>query len=713
MTNHIRDEERGEPRLSRRTLKVAAFAAAILAFNASPSAWAAEDEAAASTLPEVSVEGKRLPSAISVIDTQYFETAPYSDGGEFLRSLPGVTSVRMSGYGLEPVIRGQQQNRLNILSDGAFLYGACPNRMDPPTSLSTVSSFEEIEVIRGYQTVTRGPGGPGGTVRMVRQTPRFEDGENTLFSLGAGGDSNGSMKRANAKAAVGFSEGFGLIEGSHVDAGNYKDGNNDKVRSAYTQSSALAGLGWSPRSDTDLQLSYERDHTKDVLFAGAGMDSPRSDTATTRLSFEQDNVGPVLRNVSMSVYDSSTEHLMDNYSLRSFGATTMKVDSTSDTFGGRMAVDLDLEGTDVTLGADMQHNTRDATRLRGTTPFNVTTVQAYMWPDLALVQAGTFGEATVPMTDATSVTVGARYDYVNADAGRADQIAQPTGAISRSPNDLYELYYGTRMENETEHNLGGVARYNVDWNRNFSTYAGISRSVRTADATERAMAGDHGTASNRQIGNPSIQPEKHHQVELGATAETGGWRIDGSVYHDWVSDFIFRDRARGQNGILLADNATVYHNIDARLWGAEIAVGGRLSQYWSLTGNVAYTYGENDETGVPLPQIPPLNGLVDLAYENGDWLLGARANFALTQSRVDDETTSGSGLDVRRTPGYVVPDLYASYFGLDPVEIRFGISNLFDRTYSNHLNRSNTFDVDQVQVNEPGRSFYLEMQVDF
>src|SRR6056297_3824034 len=101
-------------------------------------------------------------------------SSPASDAAEVLRAVPGVTSGRMGGHGLELVIRGQQQNQLNIIDAGSFTYGACPNRMDPPTSSASFLRADEIVIERGYASVTHGPGGSGGTVILERDAPELE-----------------------------------------------------------------------------------------------------------------------------------------------------------------------------------------------------------------------------------------------------------------------------------------------------------------------------------------------------------------------------------------------------------------------------------------------------------------------------------------------------------------------------------------------------------
>ena len=47
------------------------------------------------------------------------------------------------------------------------------------------------------------------------------------------------------------------------------------------------------------------------------------------------------------------------------------------------------------------------------------------------------------------------------------------------------------------------------------------------------------------------------------------------------------------------------------------------------------------------------------------------------------------------------------------VALDAGIDNLFDKAYANHLNRANAFDPVQVQVNEPGRSFWARLTATF
>ena len=237
--------------------------------------------------PVIVVEDAVLPEpATQTWLPEDIDLVPVSDGGELLRSIPGVSGIRMGGRGIDPIIRGQKNNRLNILLDGAYVYGGCPNRMDPPTAYTSMNSYDSITVIKGSQTVIYGGGGSGGTVLFERRTPRFTADEPYRAEAFAGYKGNSDTRQYGADVAAGNPDWFlrGIVD--YNDADNYEDGDGNTVRSAYNNKEGVVILGYTPNADTRLDLSYEANREKDVLFAGAGMDSPYSDNDTTRLRFE-------------------------------------------------------------------------------------------------------------------------------------------------------------------------------------------------------------------------------------------------------------------------------------------------------------------------------------------------------------------------------------------------------------------------------------------
>lgn len=633
-----------------------------------------------------------------------------ADGGDLLRNLPGVSGVRMGGHGIDPIIRGQSQGRLNILLDGATILGACPNRMDPSTAYSPVETYDAITVIKGAHTVLYGAGGSGGTVLFERYTDPMDDEDNFRGKAGLGYKSNSKTKDVFADLTAGNSKGYARAIVQSTDAGNYKDGNGTEVFSAYKQKSGSVLLGYIPNHDTRVEVGLESSREEDMLYAGAGMDAPKSNNDTVRLNFEKNKVG-VFNRVKGEVYQSQVDHVMDNYSLRPSGAMKMKTDSTSDTTGGRFTGEF-FSGKDLawTIGVDTQMSDREAIRYSGMM-IPPTMSQSLIWPDVNIDQTGLFGEVEKKLSLTNSVKLGLRYDQISSTANKAT-----TTAMGTSPNNLYQMYYGATATEKDDNNVSGFVRYEKGIAKGQGLlFTSLSRSVRSADATERFMAANNMTSMMRWVGNPNIEAETHHQAEVGLSWNSTKWQTQSSVFYNDVSDYILRDRAHGQTGILLSDNATIYRNVDATLYGAEVGLTRQISTAWSGNFNIAYVKATNSTDNRPIAQTPPLEGSLGADYNANDWRAGGKLNWAKNQTRVDDSMMTGSGLDSGQTPGFGTIDLYAATVVGEDTSIKFGVDNLMDKAYAYHVNRANSdpFNPTAVQVNEPGREVWARLSTKF
>jgi iron complex outermembrane receptor protein len=678
-------------------------ALAVLGALACQTGLAADDSTTLELLSPVDVVDAPLPAAVTPVYPD--ELPPLRETADILRDIPGVSGSRMGGHGTDPSIRGLSQTRLNVLLDGAYVHGGCPNRMDPPTAYAPAASYEEVTVIKGVQTLEYGGGGPGGTILFERVTPRFGEDETLRGRLGGGYRGNGETWSAHGDVATGSEALFARVLGGYTDADSYEDGDGEEVRSAYTERSGTAILGYTPSTGTRLEFSAERISTRDLLFAGAGMDSPESDSDTYRLKFSTEESLRGVAALRAELYRSEVDHVMDNYTLREPAnpMMLMRAPSSSDTTGGRLVGEVDSRYGRWKIGVDLQDNERDAVRVND---FN-DTLNSVLWPGVSIEQRGIFGELTHPLDPRNRLVAGLRYDRVTSDASRADE--NPPG-MPLSPNELYAIYYGgAQADKRTEDNWGGLLRYEHDLaDRPVTLFAGFSRSMRTADATERFIASNSATPDGRWVGNPLLDPERHHQFEVGAVASTGAWDLSGSIFYNDVADYILRDRFRVDG-----NNATVYRNVDATLFGGELTAGYRWNARWRGELGLAYVHAQNDTDDLPIAQTPPLEGVMRLDYTATNWSAGARVRGAATQTRVDDDPLVGSGLDVGETSGWAVLDLYGRYELSDAVAVDLGVDNVFDHAYAQHLNRSSSFDPTQVQVNEPGLSAWVQLDARF
>lgn len=640
-----------------------------------------------------------------------------ADGGELLRQVPGVSGSRLGGKGVDPVIRGQSQTQLNVLIDGAYVHGGCPNRMDPPAAFANIEAYDRVTVLKGVQTLQYGAGGAGGTVLFERGKPQFGPGETykgkAAASYAGNGDRYALFGDLTAKAG---NLDLRLLA-SQSEADDYEDGDGEAVRTGFEESGATLVAGYELGYGARVELSLEATRGDDVRYAG-GMDAPQDDNDSIRLKFDRATRHGPFNALSAELYRTDVTHFMDNYSLRDAPLMMgmpmlMSVASDSTTDGGRLSGALDALGGQWLVGVDYQNNDRSALRYSNRSMTGASQdadiLDSLMWPDAEIEQMGLFAEAEWFLEYGALLKGGLRYDRVNASADRAgDMPAMGMGRMS--PNGLYQLYYGTAAEEHDENNWGGLLRYENEFELG-TWFLGLSRAMRTADATERYMASNNMSPAGRWVGNPELDPEAHNQIEVGLSLGKGDWTLGGVIYNDWVGDYILRDTARGQDGVLQNDGAAIYRNVDARLSGFELDARWQMSARWRLSGALAYVRGRNTDEDRDLGQIPPLEFTGSLDYQAGSWEGAMILRAAADQSHVDADPLTGSGLDVGETAGWGVLDLRGSYRINRQASLDFGVDNLFDKAYAYHLNRANAFEPESIQINEPGRSLWAKLNL--
>ena len=629
------------------------------------------------------------------------------DGGDLLRSINGISTIRRGGHGLDPVIRGQSDQRLNSSIDGAIVYGACSSKMDPASTYVNIENYDSITVIKGSQSVLYGAGGPGGVVRYERVTEPLSQANAYKFKIGQTFDSNAEAKTTIGDFTLGLGQAYFRINGSYSEAGNYETGTGLKPLTEYETSNYAAIIGKRLDDGSKLEFTYTNNSQENIGFAGLPMDIVYSYTDIYNLKYHRvAQFGP-FSSMKVELYNSDMDHLMDNYTMRS--VDSMKTPAASDTYGGRI---IGATDNGMKVGVDYEHNTRDAEQnmvISGTDRH-----LAYLWPGAEIAKLGLFLEKDNKISDQTTMSYGLRFDRVETDATRAADDPGSAHMAQVTANSLYTAHYsGTVTAGKRDFsNFSGFLRYTKDYGPMSSAYISLSRNERTPDATElfnaktsMAMAGKYRL---RHIGNPNLNSEVHTTLEIGFENMFMGSHVNGSLYLNDISDYITTYRASDGTYDNTINDARIYKNIDATIWGYELTAQKDLTSNVKTIFNLNYTHGDDDTQNRPLAQMMPLSGDISLEYQTGSVNYGLRANFADTQDRFDSRV-----LDTGRTGGYTVYDLYAGFEPTPNIRFTMGISNLTDKRYATHLNSTNSLDAAADRVDEPGRSFWGSLIYDF
>ncbi|HAU5600909.1 TPA: TonB-dependent copper receptor [Citrobacter koseri] len=623
------------------------------------------------------------------------QPVPASDGSDYLKTIPGFSQIRNGGTNGDPVFRGMFGSRLRILTDNGEMPGACPARMDAPSSYISPESFDVLTLIKGPETVLWGPGNSAGTLRFDREQPRFDKPgiQGTASVLAA---SNNRWDE-NADISLGSEDGYLRLIGNKSRAGDYKDGNGDRVPSKWDKWNGDMALGWTPDKDTLLEMTAGKGDGE-ARYAGRSMDGSRFRRESLGMRFEKSGIGEVFDKLEANIYYNYANHVMDNYSLRAPGmnmsgsmgsamGSAMEHSSAMHSMSMPMAMQLDrrtvggrMMGTwlwsdyELRSGVDTQlstHRSKDDDR----------------WDkDARFHDYGLFSELTWLATEQSKVTGGARLDRVVVDN------FTDTGSSQRT--DLLPAGFV-----RVEHNLAEMP---------VMFYAGIGYTERFPDYWE-LFSPTYGPGGSADVFD-NVKTEKTTQLDIGA--QYTGKRLNGwvSAYIGRVNDFILFRYDPHHPRISQVDN------VNATIMGGEAGIGYQLTETWKTDASLAYSWGRNTDDHQPLPQIPPLEARLGLTWERGDWSSTGLLRLVSSQHRVAINEGNVVGKDFDSSAGFAIFSANAAYRLNKSVKLSAGVDNLFDKAYSEHLNLAGNSSFGysaNTSVNEPGRTFWGKVNVTF
>ncbi|MFJ3261196.1 TonB-dependent copper receptor [Pseudomonas sp. NPDC086581] len=625
---------------------------------------------------------------------------PASDGADYLKTIPGFSAIRNGGTNGDPVLRGMFGSRLNILTNGTTMLGACPARMDAPTSYISPETFDRLTVVKGPETVIWGPGASAGTIRFDREPERFgELGTRVNGSLVAG--SNGRFDRV-LDAAAGGPLGYVRVTGNKSQSDDYEDGGGNTVPSRWNKWNGDVAVGWTPDADTLVELTAGKGDGE-ARYAGRGMDGSQFKRESLGLRFEKSNIGEVLDKLEAQVYYNYADHVMDNYSLRTPSGTGMMAGPMASnvdrrTLGGRLAATWRWDDFKLITGVDAQTNEH-----RERSGMGINTYDEQPWDkDAVFHNYGAFGELTWYAAERDRVITGARLDRASVKDYR-----QTTGSgMMAMPNP-------TADDTRADTLPSGFARYEHDLADTPTTlYVGLGHVQRFPDYWE-LFSPDKGPSGSVNAFD-SIKPEKTTQLDFGAQYEDEKLKAWASGYVGVIRDYILFDYQPGG----MMGRTSQARNVDARIMGGELGAAYALTSNWTADGTLAYAWGKNTTDDTALPQMPPLEARFGLTYEEGDWSAGGLWRVVAHQGRIAENQGNVVGYDFDESPGFAVFSLNGSYKLSKHLKVSTGVDNLFDKDYAEHLNLAGNAGFgypanDPESIHEPGRTFWTKVDFSF
>lgn len=618
----------------------------------------------------IEVTEKVNTKVVNNVSSEQIKSADLAEA--LMKNVPSVSIVRRSAIANDIILRGQKKDNINILIDDAKIYGACPNRMDPPTSHILTNNIDSVEIVEGPYDVENF-GTLSGKVNVKTKEPQKGFHGEVNVSKGSYGYEKVSTTLSGGTDRVKF-----LISASREESDQYEDGNGDDFYEqqikhgvptanqyskddyeAYEKKTLMSKLIFNIDDSSEIKLSYTANRSDNVLYPNTPMDADSDDSDIYTLGYTKRDLGKYSKELNVDYYYSKVDHpmsttLRNNAVMSDYKTNHMK----SSIWGTKIKNSMELSDYLVTLGLDTS-----VRNWRGRYTYDIK-------PDeISLTSTDTTNKAIFTNIEKSfgklDLKFGARYDYTDIDATDSSKTDKTYVALSA--------------------NLFGV--YNLD--EDTKLFAGLGKSSRVPDARELY----YGNTNN------GLEDTKNYEVDLGFEKNIGDFYVKTKLFYSKLEDYIYYT---GE-----------FENINAKIYGAEVSGLYQATANLSIDYGIAYQRGKKDGNydDKDLAEIPPLKANLALNYEQNS------SKYTAELIAVDRWDTYDEDASEQELGGYAVMNLkYNNKFHKN-FDITIGVDNVFDKTYAS----TNTYqDItyvssggDRVLLNDPGRFGYINFRYSF
>lgn len=604
-----------------------------------------------------------VPQSITVVTREQLDDQAVYSLGEVLRYIPGVTVGQGEGNRDQITLRGQ-----NTTAD-FFLDGV----RDDTQYFRGLYNLERVEVLKGPYALIFGRGGGGGIVNRVQKTPSasgvFMGGRASANSFGAWDVSADINAPINAMATF-------RINAVYENLDNHRDFYEGERYAVNPYLAVDLGAGWR----AGLSYEYVNDDRvpdrgvpslgtapltgyRDQFFGVPGVNRTTLEASIVKLRLDgalSDTV-EVSTTVLYGDYDKLYTNVYANAPATGqtgtvpLAAYTDPTDRQNLLIQGNLVWDVRAGGMDHKLLFGLEYGDQDSANQRRngvlsnatfdlTNPvFPTVTFPAINRDTVSNVETlSAYVQDQISLGDHVEVVAGLRYDRF--DITGLDLQSNPDRPFART-------------DDKVSPRLGLIYKPQA----NVSIYGSYSQSF-------LPRSGDQFLSLSPTTQN--LEPEEFTNHEVGAK-----WDIRPDLN---VTAAVFRlDRTNATTPDPL--NPTVSINVgETRTEGVELAVTGRLTTGWQVSGGYSYQDArlQGNDT-VRLAQTPKqqvsLWNRYDLSRRLGFGLGIIHQSSQFAAIRTTASTT--------RLPAFTRVDAAVFYAVSDTVDLQLNVENLFDTTY--------------------------------
>ncbi len=633
------------------------------------------------------------------------------------QKLPEINMVRASAIGNDIVLRGFKRDDINVLIDGAKIYGACPNRMDPPAMHVSIANIKTVRVQEGPFDVENF-GSMGGSIDVItKESPKGIGGslEGIYGSFGY----NKAMLSGYA-GDEDFRFGASL---SHENSDQYEDGDGKtlaeqnwerlgkddpnayqekyKDMDAYTRNSLQAKALYHIDQKQTLKLSLYSDKATNVLYPAFQMDAQLDKTMMLNAQYSIEDLAAFSKRLTVQSYYSTVLHDMGT-KFRNAAKNPMKYRThhvRSSIKGIKLKNSFAMFAMMWKMGLDGSKRVWNGICLAEPTK----KPKQVRIPDVNTKNGALFLEGAKKIGNLT-LKAGFRYDDTKIDA---KALHHPTIANILPIQHYYAKRHARHYKDISAHM---VVSYKM---ADTTVFASLGQGVRVPDGQELYFIGFMKGNWTRR-GNPDLKETKNRELDIGIDSSFGDLGIKGTLFYSDLKDYIYAYRTNRGNKDLTKYYLT-WTNIDAHIYGGEFSVNYPLGDFFLAEGGLSWQRGKKDDL-IPgqhdrdMAMIPPLRGRVALSYDDGDYYIMVESLLSDGYSDIDSDNGE------QKIGGWAVVNLKFAHDLSENLSLHLGCDNIFDKTYAlnnTYVGRSLIGGRTPVLINEPGRYLYANLTYSF
>lgn len=546
--------------------------------------------------------------------------------GETLDGLPGVSSSYFGPNANRPMIRGQDGDRIRMLSNSGAPLDASALSYDHAVPIDPLV-IERIEVLRGPAALLYGGGAVGGVVNAIdNRIPKAAiNGVTGAAELRYGGPATergaGAIVETGGKGFAVHADGFWRhTDDMQVPSYQRPDGSGGAEPANRIINSASKSAGGALGASMVWDKGY----------LGASVDTFRSHYGTVAeadvsidMHLNKLTLAGELRDLGGFVSAVSGQWLMSDYHHQEIEGS------------GAVATSFKNKGADLRLQAEHTRLSLGGGSLAGV--FGLQTESA----DFSALGE----EAFVPRTATRQYALFFLEEFSQG-AGKLSfggRVGRST--VASDGNAPGQTQFGpaqSRSFTPFSAAVGGVYKLTPKW----QLITNLAYTERAPTFYELYANGLHLATGAYEVGNPNMAIEKGSNLDVAVLWQHGAHHAKAGAFYGDFSNYISL-LGTGQQVAAGGGPVPVYAftGVPAKLYGLEFEASWRVldsTQQVDLDGKFDLMRATNEAAGRPLPRIPPARLTAGVNWRLGAWAARAEAIHAAAQHRVpaDDLATA-------------------------------------------------------------------------